>query len=234
MRARAHGRWWRRRGIHLGVAASIAAFTLVALSPAAFAHANIVSGVTSCGSPTGSGFQVTWSVSNDWNLPETAQVTAATGGLGTLSQTSLEIAASGNGAGGAGDLPYASVTVVQTLPDSMTGSISVNVASTYSDGYTTNNLGQIAAPTDCAATVPATTAPATTVPAPPTSPTPAIAAAVSPTTIPTAAPVTKPAAPTTKKTAPSTHLAKRPTLLAGALPPSKPVVPITKAATFTG
>jgi len=210
----------------------VTAFTLVALSPAAFAHANIISGIASCGSPTSTSYQVTWSVTNDWNLPETAQVTAATGGLSTLSLTSLRIQASGNGSGGAGQLPYESVTVVQTLSDSVTGSISVQVASTYSDGYTTSDLGQIAAPTDCAPTVPTTTVPTTTVP-PPTSPTPAIAAATSPTTIPAAAQVGTAAAPP-KKIARSTNGAKRPTLSAGALPPSKPVVPITKAATFTG
>ena len=223
MRRGEHGRR-RRGGIHLGVAAIIAAFTLVTLSPAAFAHANIVSGETSCGAPTGTSFQITWSVSNDWNLPETVQVTAATGGLGSLSQTSLAIAASGNGAGGTGALPYASMTVVQTLPDSVTGLITMNVVGRYSDGYTTTNLGQIAAPTNCATASPPTTVPTTIAPAPTTSPTPAIAAAVSPTTIPEAAPVTT--IPTAKK--------KRPTLLAGSLPPSKAVVPITKAATFTG
>jgi hypothetical protein len=233
MRAREHARGWRRGGIHLGVAATLAAFALVALSPAAFAHANIVSGTTSCGAPTSDGYQVNWSVTNDWNLPETARVTFATDGLGTLDLTSLQIPASGNGSGGAGQLPYASVTVVQTLSDSVTGSISVKVASTYSDGYTTTNSGQVAAPTDCATSVPTTT-----VPPPPPIPTPVIAAAVSPTTVPTtipaAVPVTTVPAPTANKIANSTDSGKRPTLLANALPPSKPVVPITKAATFTG
>jgi hypothetical protein len=236
MRSQEHARWHRRRGLHLGVAASIAAFTLVVLSPAAFAHANLISGITSCGSPTSASYQVTWTVANDWNLPETARVTAATGGLGTLSVTSLGIAASGNGSGGDGHLPYASVTLVQTLPDSVTGSISVNVASRYSDGYTTSNVGQLSAPTDCAptvSTVPTTTVPTTTVPPAVINATPVIAAAVSPTTIP-ATPVAAPPAPTKNKIARSSNSGKRPTLLAGALSPAKPVVPITKAATFTG
>jgi hypothetical protein len=207
----------------------ITAFGLVALSPAAFAHANIISGITSCGPPTSGTYQVTWSVTNDWNLPEIAHVTAASGGLGTLNLTSVGIPASGNGSGGAGQLPYASVTVVQTLWDSETGPISLNVASTYSDGYTTSNSGQVASPTDCAPTVPTTT-----VATPPPSPTPVIAAAVSPATIPAAAPTTTVPAPTQNKIARSGTSAKRPTLLANALPRSKPVVPITKAATFTG
>jgi len=228
MRAREHSRW-RRGGIHLGVVAMITAFTLVALSPAAFAHANIVSGIASCGSPTSTSYQITWSVTNDWNLPETAQVTAASGGLGTLDLTSLQISASGNGSGGAGRLPYASVTLVQTLWDSETGVIRLDVASTYSDGFKTSNSGQVASPTDCAPTVP-TKSP----PPPPTGATPAIAAATSPTTIPAAAPVTTVPAPIQNKIARSGTNAKRPTLLANALPRSKPVAPIIKAATFTG
>jgi hypothetical protein len=233
MGARGHARW-RRGGLHLGAAAMITAFGLVALSPAAFAHSNIISGITSCGAPTSGTYQVTWSVTNDWNLPETAHVTAASGGLGTLDLTSVKIPASGNGSGGAGQLPYASVTVVQTLWDSETGSISLNVASTYSDGYTTANSGQVASPTDCAPAVPVTTVPTTTVPTPPPSPTPVIAAAISPATIPAAAPVATVPAPTQNKIARSGTSAKRPTLLANSLPRAKPVVPITKAATFTG
>jgi hypothetical protein len=233
MRVREHSRL-RRRGLHLGVTAMITAFGLVALSPAAFAHANIVSGVTSCGSSTSGTYQVSWSVTNDWNLPETVHVTAASGGLGTLDLTWVKIPASGNGSGGAGELPYASVTVVQTLWDSETGSISLNVASTYSDGYTTANSGQVASPTDCAPTVPATTVPVTTVPTPPPSPTPVVAAASSPATIPAAAPVTTLPAPAQNKIARSGTSVKRPILLANALPRAKPVIPIIKAATFTG
>jgi hypothetical protein len=234
MRARENSRARLRGGIQVGAALTIAACTLVALSPAAFAHANIISGIASCGPPTGTSFQITWSVTNDWNLPETAEV-SATGGVGTLSAASLEIPASGNGSGGAGQLPYATVTTIQTLPNSVTGPISVNVSSRYSDGYRTSNIGQVAAPIDCAVTVPTTTVP-TIVPPPPTAAAPAIAAAISPTTLPSATTVMAASAPvpTENKVSRSSSSANRPTLLANKLPPSKPVVPITKAATFTG
>lgn len=243
MRPRGYQQWQRRSGVHVGVAATIAAFSLVALASPASAHANIVSGTTSCGSPTGTSYQVIWKISNDWNLPETAHVVAATGGAATVSPTSLRIPASGNGSGSAGQLPYASVTLVQTLPDSVSGSINLNVTSTYSDDYATSDWGQVEAPTSCAPsaptttippiTVPSTTLPATSAASASTAPTPAIATATSPTTVPPKALAATPA-PVVHKIARSNKGAKRPTLLASKLPPSKPVVPITKAATFTG
>ena len=238
MRPRERQRWQRSSGVHVGVAATIAAFSLVALASPASAHANIVSGTTTCGPATGSSYQVTWRISNDWNLPETAHVIAATGGIATVSPTSLRISASGNGSGGDGQGPFASATLVQTLADSVSGSISVKVSSTYSDDYMTSNWGEVEAPTNCAPSVPTTTVPTTTVPSSsaasaPTALTPVIAAATSPTTVPPQA-LAVATAPPVHKIAPSNNGGKRPILLANKLPRSKPVVPITKAATFTG
>src|ERR1700735_2257430 len=104
----------KRRTLHrianLGLLIAIAATGLLGFGTAAFAHANIVSGVASCATPPGSGYPVVWTVSNDWNLSETAQVVTATGGLSSLSALSLTIPASGAGSGGEGMLPYAAVT----------------------------------------------------------------------------------------------------------------------------
>jgi hypothetical protein len=236
-RARKHPRL-RRSGIRMGVAATAATFGLVAMASPALAHANIVTGTSTCPTVAGGDYQITWNVTNDWNLPERARVTYVTGGVTTLSQASFMISASGNGSGGAGHMPYASVTVVQTLPQSVSGTISLNVSSTYSDNYATSNSGEITAPTNCP---PAVAPTPTTIPAPaPVAP--ATAALVSPTTIPAAVPSAAPAATTIAATPPTKKLkigrsttgAKRPTLLASSLPPAKPHAPITKAATFTG
>jgi hypothetical protein len=228
--------WRRRTGIHVGVAATVAACSLVAFASPASAHANIVNGTTNCGSPTGATYQVTWTISNDWNLPETALVVAATGGTATVTPTSLTIPASGDGSGGAGLPPYASVTFVQTLDDSVAGSINVLVSSTYSDGYVTSNWSQVQAPTNCAPSAPSTIVPSTTSPsvAPtPAAPTPVIAAATSP-TVPSQALAAAPAAIVQKIARSSGGAIKRPTLLATKLAPSKAESPITKVATFTG
>jgi hypothetical protein len=231
----------RRGGVRVGGVAMVATLALVVVASPVLAHANIISGTSSCSTSAGVvDEQITWTVTNNWNLPERARVTYATGGAATLSQASFMIPASGNGSGGAGHMPYTSVTVVQTLFQSVAGSLFLNVSSVYSDGYVTSNSGEITAPTDCAfalATTPATIPVSTPV-------LPAIAALVSPTTIPNAAASVASATTTTTipvvvsakklKIGRSINSAKRPTLLASTLPPAKPHVPIVKAATFTG
>jgi hypothetical protein len=222
-----------RNGIYLGVAVTLAALGLMVSATPALAHANIISGTSSCSTTAGADYQITWTVANDWNLPETASVTYATGGTDTLSQTSFTIPASGNGTGGAGQLPYQSVTVIQTLPQSVSGTILLDVSGTYSDNYEASNSGGITAPTNCPPPSPTTTT--TTVPAP----SPAAPAPASPTTIPAVVPsvaptTTIPTPPPTKKIKVAARSTKRPTVLASALPAAKPHVPITKAATFTG
>jgi hypothetical protein len=224
----------RGRGIRVGVAVTIAAFSLAMIASPAFAHADIVSGTTGCGSSSGTSYEIIWSVANDWNLPETVEATA-TSGAATLSDTSFEIPASGNGFGGAGQLPYESVIVVQSLPDSVTGPISLTVAGRYQDGYTTSNSGEVAAPTNCARTAPTPTVPTTLPVVPSTSATPApVGASPPPTTAPPASSVPSPPAPKVKKVARSKKGLKRPTLLANSLPNAKPTAPISKAAAFTG
>jgi hypothetical protein len=213
---------------------TVATLGLVASATPALAHSNISTATSSCPTVAGANYQITWSVSNDWNLPETAHVTYATGGGTTLSETSFAIAASGNGDGGTGQLPYQSVSIVQMVPQSVSGTVFLDVSSTYSDNYEVSNSGEITAPTNCPPVVPTTVPAAAPV-------VPVIAASVSPATIPPAASViapttTIPTSPpaTNLKVANSTNGAKRPTLLASSLRPSKPQVPVVKAASFTG
>jgi hypothetical protein len=233
MNSRMHPQW-QRHGIYLGVAMTVAAVGLVAAATPALAHANIVTATTSCPTVAGGDFQITWSIANDWNLPETVHVTYATGGPTSLAETSFSIPASGNGSGGTGQMPYQSVTLVQTLPQSVSGTIFLNVNGTYTDSYATSNSGQIAAPTNCPPV-----APTPTTIAPPAPVAPATAALTSPTTIPAAVPSAAPSTttiPPTKKLKikNSVNAAKRPTLLASKLPPAKPQTPVVKAASFTG
>ena len=123
-------------------------------------------------------------------------MTSATGGSNTLSQTSFTIPASGNGTGGAGQLPYQSVTVVQTLPQSVSGTIaSRRERHLLWTATRPPTSGGITAPTNCPPSPPTTTT--TTVPAPaPVAPAPA-----SPTTIPVVVPSVAPT-PTTIPTPP--------------------------------
>src|SRR5277367_6822858 len=222
----------RRNGIRVGVAATVAALSLMVVASPAFAHENFVTGTTSCATVPGTGYQVTWTITNDWNLSETADVTVATGGIDTLSQPSIAIPASGNGLGGAGWTPYASVTIVQTLPPTVSGMIYLKVNSTFSDYFTTSNSAEVAAPTNCPVPTPTTVATEAAAPE--------IAALASPTTVPTTvptspapSPIPTAAPPSENKRANSTNSATRPTLLDNVLPPAKPQTPIIKAATFT-
>jgi hypothetical protein len=140
-------------GARLGIAGALAMVGLVAVAGSASAHANIVTGVASCAAPAGTGVTVTWTVANDYNLAETANVTAATGGLTTVTPLSQAVAASGNGSGGDGTEPYVTATVTQTLDSTVAGSASLTVVGTFSDGFVSTNTGVVALPSNCQARV---------------------------------------------------------------------------------
>jgi hypothetical protein len=80
---------------------------------AASAHANIVTGVATC-SKFGGNVDITWTVANDYDLTETATVTSATGGTGTVTGSPATIAAS------PGE-PYQTATMYQVLRDRRRG-----------------------------------------------------------------------------------------------------------------
>ena len=117
-----------------GLASSVAVVGLVAFATPAFGHDNIVSATASCTSPAGSGYTIDWTVQNDYNATETGAVTSVTGGISTLSSTTFSIAASPG-------QPYSSTTLTQTLPPSASGLISIDISSTWSDSYTTTDVG---------------------------------------------------------------------------------------------
>jgi hypothetical protein len=253
-----------RRSAHgitnLGLGGAITVAGVLGFGTAAYAHANIVSGVVTCASPLGSGYQVAWTVSNDWNLSETAQVVSVTGGVASLSAFSLAIPASGNGAGGKGSLPYASTTLRQSLPGSASGAIVIDVSSVYADHFTTTNAGEVNLPTSCsppAAMTPAVTT--TTIPAVVTTTTVVAPPAAVPQVPSTTVPNTDTALPQVPSTtvpnidvetsAASNPLqpaelavrgestAKRPlrpTLLANEITVAKPAKPIVEQAALTG
>ena len=146
-----------RRTVNAGVAAGILLVGVVAsvlVDPgAAFAHSNYVTGVATC-STVGANEDITWTVSNDYNLSETASVVSATGGVGTVSGSPAFIPASPG-------QPYKSVTMTQVLPGTTTGSATLVVKGVWSDNYSTTDSGTVTLPTGCVpppATV--TTAPA--------------------------------------------------------------------------
>jgi hypothetical protein len=157
-------RHWKRRTAQAALALTVVGGGLVAFGTAAWAHANIVTGVASCASPLGSGYKITWTVANDYNLSETAQVGSATGGLSTVTPLSFTIVASGNGSGGNGTQPYKTKTLAQALPASASGTITLSVNATFSDGFQVTNSGSMTLPGSCGKppTTTTTTPPTTT------------------------------------------------------------------------
>ena len=123
-----------RRAIKGGVASALAVVGLVAFATPAFAHDNIVSATASCANPAGNGYTIVWTIQNDYNGPETGSVTSVTGGLSTLSSTAYSIAASPG-------QPYSSTTVTQTLPPSASGPITIDISSSWSDSFSTTDVG---------------------------------------------------------------------------------------------
>jgi hypothetical protein len=123
-----------RRVIEGGLASALAVVGLVAFATPAFAHDNIVSASASCASPLGTGFQIVWTIENDFNLPETGSVTSITGGLSTLNSTTYSVAASPG-------QPFSSTTLTQTLPATASGVITIDISSSWTDGFTVTSTG---------------------------------------------------------------------------------------------
>lgn len=187
---------WLRRTIHGVLAASLAIVGLLIFATPAFAHENFITGVPICASPLGSGYTITWTVANDFNLAEAAYVSSVTGGITTVSPTQFSIGPSGNGSGGYGSLPYTTATLTQTLPASASGTITLNVNAKFTDDYLISNSASVTLPTDCSAPPPApppVTPPAT----PPVSPASTVSA-VPPSKL-VITPVVTPAAVSTAK-----------------------------------
>jgi uncharacterized repeat protein (TIGR01451 family) len=120
---------------------------LVAFSTPAFAQDNAISPTASCTSPLGSGVQITWTIGNGLNLSETGSATMVTGGLGTLHVPTYAIPASPG-------QPSETATLTQTLPAGTTGVITLDIASTWSNGVSETDSGSFDLSTiNCAAPV---------------------------------------------------------------------------------
>ena len=119
----------------------------MAFSTPAFAQDNAISPTASCASPLGSGVQITWTIGNGFNLPETGSATMVTGGLGTLHVPTFAIPASQG-------QPSETATLTQTLPAGTTGLITLDVSSTWSNGVSETDSGTFDLSTlNCAAPV---------------------------------------------------------------------------------
>ncbi len=128
-----HLQSWRLRArvLETGLAA-LAVVGFVAYASPAYGGSNTVSAVSTCQSGPGSGWTINWTIQNSQNLSETGTVTAVTGGLSTLSTSTFTIAAG---------QPSSSTTIVQKLPASASGAVTLNFTGTWSDGSTTANSG---------------------------------------------------------------------------------------------
>ncbi len=123
-----------RRVIGGGLASVLAVVGLVAFAAPAFAHNDIISASASCSSPLGTGYTIAWTIENDYKTAETGSVTSITGGLSTLHGTTYSIAASPG-------QPYSSTTLTQTLPATASGTITIDISSKWSDGFTRTDTG---------------------------------------------------------------------------------------------
>jgi uncharacterized repeat protein (TIGR01451 family) len=101
--------------------------------------------VASCASPLGSGYTVSWTVSNDWDLSEAGTVTSVTGGLATLHATTFSIPAQDAYAdthpSRGASLPYLTAALTQTLPAQASGVITLTTNSRWSDGIVVSDAG---------------------------------------------------------------------------------------------
>ena len=112
-----------RKYVTVGATAAAALAGLVVLAAPASAHANAVTGSAMCQSD--GTYTVTWTIANDFNLTETATVTAHTPDGSTLSASSVDIATT-----------PATGTVVQSgIAGDYTGLATLNVHGVWSDGY---------------------------------------------------------------------------------------------------
>jgi hypothetical protein len=123
-----------RRVVQGGLASALAVVGLVAFATPSFAHDNFISATASCASPAGSGYTIDWTIENDFNASETGSVTSVTGGLSTLDSSTFSIAASPG-------QPYSSTTVTQKLPPSASGLITIDISTTWSDSFSTTDVG---------------------------------------------------------------------------------------------
>jgi len=130
-----------RQFLKASLAAVVAMLGVGFFATPAFAHDLTVTGVASCPANT---YTITWTITNDYPEIETATVNSVTGGLGSLTATSVTI-----GNGSVSNLT--SATITQTLPATTTGPIAISVTGTWPlpsyDKVTVTN--SVTLPTGC-------------------------------------------------------------------------------------
>ena len=131
---------WTRLAAKAFAGAAMAAAGILGFAVPAFAHNNVVTGSVSCASA--GGFDITWTIANDFKLSETATVTSATGGVSTVSGSPVHIA-------GSPGQPFKTGTVTQVLPATTTGTATLAVKGTWSDGYSVSDTGSTPLPAGC-------------------------------------------------------------------------------------
>ena len=131
-----------RRVVMGGLASVFTIVGLVAFAAPAFAHDDNITASASCSTPLGTGFKITWTIENDFDLAETGSVTSVTYGLSTLSNTTYSIAKSPG-------TPFQSTTLTQTLPATATGDITMDISSTWTDGLTKTDTSTFSLSESC-------------------------------------------------------------------------------------
>jgi hypothetical protein len=118
-----------RRTLFGALASVLALVGLVAFATPSFAHDDAVTGASACATPLGTGYVVTWTISNDFNSAvKTGTVTGVTGGKGTLSATSFTIPATTHPS-----QPETAV-ITQTLPANFTPTtLNLHITSRWDD-----------------------------------------------------------------------------------------------------
>ncbi len=130
-----------RGAITGGVASALVVVGAVAFATPAYAQdatqstpGSSITSTASCNSPLGTGVQITWTLANDSNVPETGSVTTVTGGSGTLNATTYTIPPSSRQS-------TETATLTQALPDGTPGVITLEVSSTWADGHSQIDTG---------------------------------------------------------------------------------------------
>jgi len=108
----------------------------------ASAHDDAITGSASCATPLGTGYTVTWTISNDWDESENGTVTAVTGGLSTLNSPTFTIGVKNPpSAEKEASTPNLTATLTQTLPATASGTLTLSTTSTWSDGTVVDDSG---------------------------------------------------------------------------------------------
>ena len=135
-----------RRMAQGGLVVSLVLIGVLGFSKVASAHDDLIVGIASCSTPLGTGYTVSWTVTNNWDQTEAGTVASVTGGLATLDAATFTIAAQDTAfsAGGTSQLatvPYLTAALTQKLPASASGVITLSTNTTWADGTNVSDSG---------------------------------------------------------------------------------------------